>query len=69
MKRYAVLNNQEVVNVIYASSLELAESLTSSTCVLVTNETKEPYIGLLFTDGVFEQPAVTVEAPTEEIPA
>lgn len=56
MKTYAVLNGNVVENVIIASSLEIAESITSSTCIFVTPETGNPYIGLSYADGVFEQP-------------
>ena len=36
MKRYAVLNSESIIeNVIVASSLEVAESVTGSSCVYV----------------------------------
>ena len=36
MKTYAVLDNSSIIsNVIVAASLEVAESVTASTCVLV----------------------------------
>ena len=58
MKTYAVLNSDSIVeNVIVASSLELAESLTSKACVYVTESTKTPHIGLSYSEGQFEQPA------------
>jgi hypothetical protein len=64
MKTYAVLNNNVVENVIVAPSLEIAESITSSTCIFVTSETGNPYIGLSYAGGVFEQPP-TPEAEPE----
>lgn len=56
MNTYAVLNNNIVENVIVAPSLEIAESITSSTCIFVTSETGNAYIGLSYANGVFEQP-------------
>lgn len=68
MKRYAVLTMENIVeNVIVADSLEIAESVTASNCVLITNSTGTPHIGLSYSDGVFEQPAVepAPETPVE----
>ncbi len=60
MKQYAVLEGNLVVNVIIADSLETAEKLTASTCIFVTEATGSPYIGLSYSDGVFElHPAPT----------
>ena len=63
MKTYAVLNNNVVENVIVAPSLEIAESITASTCIFVTTETGNPYIGLSYANGIFEQPTPTEEEP------
>jgi len=57
MKTYAVLSDSTVSNIIVAASLEIAESVTNSKCILVTEETKYPHIGLKYEDSVFEQPA------------
>jgi hypothetical protein len=65
MKRYAVLDNDTVTNVIIAASQDIAELATGSSCVLVTNDTKEPYIGLKYVDGVFEQPLLE-DVPVDE---
>ena len=53
MKKYAVLSNSIVDNIIVASSLEIAEKATSSFCVLITTETGEAKIGSLYSNGVF----------------
>jgi len=66
MKRYAVLTIDNLVdNVIVADSLEVAEQVSSSNCVLVTDSTGVPHIGLSYAEGVFEQlPA----EPAPEVP-
>lgn len=59
MKKYAALDdNSKVVNVVLASSLEIAEKTTSSNCILVTTETGPAWIGLSYSGGTFEQPPV-----------
>ena len=68
MKRYAVLNNDsEVVNIIVASSLDVAEMVSSSYCVLVPLGTFVD-IGYTYADSTFTAPVV-VETPAEETPA
>jgi len=52
MKTYAVLSDSTVSNIIVAASLEIAESVTNSKCILVTEETKYPHIGLKYEDSV-----------------
>ena len=67
MKKYAVLNDQEVVNnIIVASSLEVAESLTNSSCALIPLGVFVN-LGYTYSNGTFSAPAE--EAPTEETPA
>ena len=67
MKKYAVLDeNLEVVNIIIAASLDIAESVTSSYCVLIPLGTLV-HIGYTYADGVFTAPVV--EIPAEETPA
>jgi hypothetical protein len=67
MKTYAVLDsNSKVTNVIVASSLEVAESVTSSYCILVPLGTIVE-IGYSYSEGSFIAPIE--EAPAEEIPA
>ena len=68
MKTYAVLNNNsQVVNTIVASSLDIAESVTSAYCVLIPLGTYVD-MGYSYADGVFSAPVVE-ETPTEETPA
>jgi hypothetical protein len=68
MKTYAVLNsNSQVVNIIVAASLDIAESVTSSYCALIPLGTFVD-IGYLYTDSTFIAPIVE-ETPTEETPA
>jgi hypothetical protein len=68
MSEYAVLDSaNKVINIIVADSLEIAQNVTKATCILVTNETEYPVMGLGYADGVFEQPART-PATVEEIP-
>lgn len=68
MKKYAVLdNNSQVTNIIVASSLDVAEQVTSSYCVLVPLGTFVD-IGYTYADSTFTAPAVE-ETPTEETPA
>lgn len=67
MKKYAVLDdNGKVINIIVASSLEVAESVTSSNCVFVPIGT---YVDInhIYVDGAFTAPVE--ETPTEETPA
>ena len=67
MKKYAVLDvNSQVTNVIVAGSLDIAESITSSYCILIPLGVTVA-IGYTYADGVFTAP--TEEAPTEETPA
>lgn len=63
MKRYAVIENGLVTNTILASSLDVAESVTSSTCIFVTEETGEPHAGLSYSNGTFEQPEIEEPEP------
>ena len=63
MKTYAVLDsNSQVVNVIVAASLDIAESVTSSYCVLIPLGTFVE-IGYTYADNEFTAPIV------EETPA
>jgi hypothetical protein len=68
MKTYAVLNNDsQVINVIIASSLEVAESVTSHNCAFVPLG-KSAGIGYSYIDGEFVNPNAP-ENPAEETPA
>jgi hypothetical protein len=68
MKKYAVLNNNsQVTNIIVASSLDVAEQVTSSYCVLVPLGTFVD-IGYTYADSTFTAPVVE-ETPAEETPA
>ena len=56
MKKYAVLdNNAQVVNIIVAASLDIAETVTSSYCVLIPLGTFVE-IGYTYVDGAFSAP-------------
>ena len=67
MKKYAVLDNDsKVVNLIVASSLDIAEMVSSSYCVLVPLGTFVD-LGYSYADGVFSAPVE--ETPAEETPA
>jgi len=64
MKNYAVLDTDSLVtNIIIASSLEIAESTTSSVCVLVPAGT-ETAIGWSYINETFVNP----NPPVEETP-
>ena len=68
MKNYAVLDREFLItNIIVASSLEVAEFATSSSCVLVPIGTFVD-IGWSYIDGVFVDPNAP-ETPEEETPA
>ncbi len=72
MKKYAVLNDHsQVENIIVASSLEIAEQVTSSYCVLIPVGTFVN-MGYSYADGAFSAPVVETsaeETPEEETPA
>jgi|688.fasta_scaffold1906639_1 hypothetical protein len=56
MKVYAVLNQESIiVNMIVASSLDIAESVTSSTCIFVPTGT-EAAIGWAYNNETFINP-------------
>lgn len=64
MKKYAVLNDENVViNIIVSSSKEEAESFTSSECVLITTETGPAWMNLAYSGGTFEQPPAPQTQP------
>ena len=67
MKNYAVLNSDsQVTNIIVAGSLDIAESATSSFCVLIPFGTFVD-LGYTYADGTFAAPVV--DTPAEETPA
>ena len=67
MKKYAVLdNNSQVVNIIVAASLDIAEAVSSSYCVLIPLGTFVD-MGHTYSDGAFSAPEE--ETPAEETPA
>jgi hypothetical protein len=62
MKTYAALTvDNKVSNTIVATSLEIAETVSLSRCILVTEETGIAHVGLGYSGGVFEQPVSSVE--------
>lgn len=54
MPTFAVMNDNEVVNVVVADDLATAESLTESTCI----EYVVPIPGATYADGKFTNPVV-----------
>ena len=58
LKNYAVLNNDTVLNVIIAESLEIAEAVSGSPCIECDGSF---WIGWTQADGVWVAP----EEPTE----
>ena len=61
--KFAVISGDIVTNIIVADSKEIAEQVTSQTCVEYTDE-NPAVIGLGYVDGVFEQPTIIM---TEEV--
>lgn len=56
MGRYAVLDSGNIVsNVIVAQSLNIAESITQSSCVLETDSTGTATIGYIYNNGTFSE--------------
>jgi hypothetical protein len=55
MANYAVIENSKVTNIIVADTKEIAEEVTSLTCVESTSE-NPAHIGLGFDGTTFEQP-------------
>jgi hypothetical protein len=72
MKNYAVLDkDSKVINIIVAASLDIAELVTSSYCILIPLGTRVD-IGYTYSAGEFSAPVVETpaeETPTEETPA
>ena len=68
MLTYAVLDtNSNVVNIINASSLEIAQSVSFSKCVLIENGV-QVNIGFVWKDNAFIDPALITESE-ESIPS
>jgi hypothetical protein len=65
MSKYAVIENDMVVNVVVADSKGVAEQITGETCVLYTDE-NPAIIGLSYVNGVFEQ--LPIPEPLEHDP-
>ena len=61
--KFAVMSGDIVTNIIVADSKEIAEQVTSQTCIEYTDE-NPAVIGLGYIDGVFEQPNLII---TQEI--
>lgn len=64
MANFAVIENNIVVNVIVAESLEDAENATNLTCIEYTNDSLAG-IGWTYNGSTFEQPILTEEALSE----
>lgn len=56
MANYAVIKDGLVTNVIVAESKEIAESVTSLTCIEVNNEPGAPGIGWSYDGSSFSAP-------------
>ena len=63
MANYAVINNNIVENIIVADTKEIAEEVTSKTCIEYTDNNPAG-IGYTYADGVFTAPVVE-ETPAE----
>ena len=59
MPNYAVIQNNVVTNVIVAETLDIAELVTSSTCVDITD--LRVGIGWGYVDGEFTAPIILTE--------
>lgn len=59
MKTFAIIEDQVVVNVIVAESLEIANEVTGDDCVEYT-ESNLAHIGLSYDGESFEQPFVEI---------
>ena len=57
MATFAVIQNNKVINIIDAPSLEVAQEATGQTCIEYTAENPAG-IGYTYTDGVFTAPVV-----------
>jgi hypothetical protein len=56
MSRFAVIENDCIVNVIVAESKEIADAATNSNCVAVSNEPGGPEIGWHWDGIIFTAP-------------
>jgi hypothetical protein len=64
MGKFAVIQNNEVVNLILAESKEDAENVTSLECVEYDENTVKPFIGGTYIDNVFEELPVEPQPET-----
>jgi hypothetical protein len=55
MANYAVIENEKVVNVIVADSLEIAQEVTRTLCIEVSLEPGAPGIGWYYINAKFMQ--------------
>ena len=60
MATFAVIVNSEVINIIDAPSLEVAEKVTKHICIEYTKE-NPARIGWTYADGVFTAPETPAE--------
>lgn len=63
-KKFAVIKNEKVENIIVAESKEVAEEVTGLLCVEYTDE-NPAHIGLGWDGSTFEQPLI-IEEPVAE---
>jgi hypothetical protein len=67
-KRIALLRDGVVFNLIIGPSAEEMATLFNCQAVEVTAETKNATIGYPFVDGVFEQPLLVLNIPSDPGP-
>ena len=58
MANFAVIENNKVINIIIADTLEIAEFVSGKTCVSYT-DANPAHIGLGYNGTTFEQPEIT----------
>jgi hypothetical protein len=69
MANYAVIENNQVVNVIVADSLEIAQTVTGVLCVEITTDPNAPKIGWHYIDEEFSEFAPQNPEPIVQEPA
>jgi hypothetical protein len=73
MANYAVIENQKVINVIVADSLEIAQEVTQTLCVEIPWEPGSPGIGWYYINNEFmktlPEPEPQTDATAEVEPA
>jgi hypothetical protein len=55
MANYAVIENNQIRNVIVADSLEIAQTVTGVLCIEISTNSDAPKIGWYYIDGEFSE--------------